>query len=255
MPEPKKTSGKPPYDRWFENSMLTGFGLSLVTIFATVLWWQPRDVNAFWPAAAIALGVAVLLPVLSNVLGKKGLPRLFKCLSVTLLFSSMVVGMFGFMFGMIVLEKFQSVEQVRTFADREYFMLDPTTLGDVSSKEIDVILKRQMEIRRGLDAVKRIEKDLDALPVSGLAKDVSKAGLSAPRAQLEVEKLSEESLRRLQAADRAIFEVGKAVPGATGSGGIASEYVASRADFKKMRSVLEERYPIWTWALRALGQI
>ncbi len=254
MPAPKTTGGKT-YDRWFENSIMTGFVLSLVTIFATALWWQPGQLNAFWPAAAMALSLSALIPVLSNWLGKKGLPRLFKCLAASLTFSSMVVGMFGFMFGIVVLEKFQSVEDVRTFADREYFLLDPTAFGFVSSKEIDLIVKRQAEVRRGLDAVKRIEKDIEALPVSAIARDLSKAGLAAPRAQLEVEKLSEDSVRRLQAAYGASFEVGKPASGSLSAGTARGEYMTSRSEFKQLRSVLEDRYPLWTKLLKGLGQI
>lgn len=254
MSEPKKTGGQP-YDRWFEHYMMTGFGVSMLCFVATIIWWEPHDANTFWPAAAITLGVATLIPVVVNLFGGKGLPRLLKSLFTSLLFSSMIVGMFGFIISASLVDQFRSVDAVKEFADREFLMLNPTMVGNVESTEIDLVLKRQDEIRRALSSLDRIEKDIDALPVAGLSKELGKAGLAAPRTQLEVEKLSEPSMQRMRAAQRAIYEVGQARPAATAGGSDKQVYVASRKDFKNVRATLEAHYPLWTKVLKLLGKI
>ncbi len=234
------------YDRWAENYMLTGFGLSFLLFFAIFLASDSRDANTFWPAAGITLLVCAALPIAVNVLGRKGLARTIKCLTICLLFSAMVVGMFGAILGMGVAESYLQVDKVRAFARQDFDMVDRSGDGLVDTAEVEAVLKEQDETARGLLALTRIEKDLQALPVSAVSQELARFGLLPVEAELKLLQLPPESLARVQAARQALYQIGK--PAGNG-------FAAGSADFSDYKAKLERRYPLWIWVLREVGAV
>ncbi|MBL8086177.1 MAG: hypothetical protein JNN26_26340 [Candidatus Obscuribacter sp.] len=234
------------YDRWAENYMLTGFALSFLLFFGIFLASESRDANTFWPAAGITLLVCAALPIAFNVLGRKGLARTIKCLTICLLFSTMVLGMFGCILGMGVADSYLQVDKVRVFAQEEFEMVDRGGDGLVDTGEVDAVLKEQDEISRGLKSLERIEQDLQTLPVSKVAQELAVFGLLPAGAELKLLQLPPESLALVRAARQALYQIGK--PAGNG-------FAAGSAEFSDYKAKLERRYPLWIWVLREVGAL
>lgn len=240
---------KPTWDRWFENSLLSGFFLTFFVSFAVFYFWPHRDINTFWPALGISSALAVAVPVLTNILGKKSTARLVKCCCASLLFSLMANGTFGSIMAMSLVDSFNASGTMSEFAARDFDDFDHTAAGDITSAQLAQKVQEQDQVRAALKQLDQVDKALGDLPVSGPAKFLAQGGLVAARAELNVNKLSDNAFDRLLTVKRFAYEAGRPISspnqGATPNGG----YLLNRDELLNYRTHLATKYPLWTWVL------
>lgn len=242
-----------PYDRWFENSLLTGFFLSFVCFFATVMLWPTRDLNTFWPALAIASAVATALPVGANLLRKQSTSRLIKCVFTSLMFSLMVSGMFGSIIGMSLVEDYAAAPALSQFASEDFDNMASGGLSPgqdlVSLEQVKAAVQEQRAIAAALGELDKTEKQISELPVSAPSKFIAQSGLAPARAELKLKELPADEKDRLSTVERYLPQAGhETSPG-------SRKFVANRNELANFSTRLHDKYSLWSWILERFGLI